>query len=106
MGKMCWEPHDKNTQNDQRKYTNNHYKPKILNFKERARERERESQTRLKPSSQTLQNVNKAKDKPWGELEKPKRRVEKNRETIATPGTLVLVAYDRKKTHGNHISPC
>jgi len=55
-------------------------------------------QTRLKPSSQTLQNLNKAKDKPWGEQEKPKRRVEKNRETIATPRTLILVAYDRKKT--------
>jgi hypothetical protein len=35
---MCWEPHYKNTQNDQRrKYTNNHYKPKILNFRERER---------------------------------------------------------------------
>jgi hypothetical protein len=94
MGKMCWELHYKNPQNDQRrKYTNNHYKPKVLNFKKKGeRERERESQTRLKPSSQTLQNLNKAKDKPWGEQEKPKRRVEKNRETIATPGTLVLVA--------------
>ncbi len=43
---MCWEPHYKNTQNDQRrKYTNNHYKPKVLIFKkkgERERERERE----------------------------------------------------------------
>jgi hypothetical protein len=48
-----------------RKYTNNHYKPKVLNFKKKG-ERERESQTRLKPSSQTLQNLNKAKDKPWG----------------------------------------
>ncbi len=38
---MCWEPHYKNTQNDQRrKYTNNHYKPKILNFKKKG-ERER-----------------------------------------------------------------
>jgi len=68
MGKMCWEPHYKNTQNDQRrKYTNNHYKLKVLNFKKKGeRERERESQTRLKPSSQTLQNLNKAKAKPWG----------------------------------------
>jgi hypothetical protein len=42
MGKMCWEPHYKNTQNDQRrKYTNNYYKPKILNYNERERERER-----------------------------------------------------------------